>query len=65
MSENNMTMIDTVRAALAGDRDTFQSGIESAIAGKVGDALEAKKVEVESTLLMPSTEEPTHEVKDS
>ena len=47
------SVLDAVNAALMGDREGFMQGFQSAIATKVGDALEVKKVEVASSLLSP------------
>ena len=47
------SVFDAVSAAIMGDRDGFLQGFQSAIADKVGDALEVKKVEVASSLLSP------------
>ena len=47
------SVIDAVNAAIMGDREGFMQGFQSAIATKVGDALEIKKVEVASSLLSP------------
>jgi hypothetical protein len=47
------SVLDAVNAAIMGDRDGFQQGFQAAIATKVGDALEIKKVEVASSLLSP------------
>ena len=66
-----MDNINIVDAVLAGDKETFMSAFNAALANKVTDALEVKKIELASTLLNPevpqvtSQEEPTHEVEGS
>lgn len=60
-----MDSVNIVDAALAGDKESFMAAFNSAIANKVGDALEIKKVEVASSLITsPETEvevnEPTN-----
>ena len=47
----DMGKIDIVNSALAHDKDAFMQAFNSAIAQKVSDALEVKKVEVASSLL--------------
>ena len=47
------SVLDAVNAAIMGDRDGFQQGFQAAIATKISDALEVKKVEVASSLLSP------------
>lgn len=54
--------VDLVNYAIAGDRDAALAAFNSAIAAKVTDALEVKKIEMASTLLTPeeeTTDEPT------
>ena len=48
-----MDTVEIVNAAVAGDKETFMSAFNSAIANKVTDALELKKVELASTLITP------------
>lgn len=66
-----MESINIVDAVLAGDKETFMQAFNAALADKVTDALEVKKVELASTLLMPqefsqeTTEVATHEVEGS
>jgi hypothetical protein len=60
-----MDSVKIVDAAIAGDKESFMAAFNSAIADKVGDALEVKKVEVASSLITaPETEveidEPTN-----
>jgi len=60
-----MDSVKIVDAAIAGDKESFMAAFNSAIADKVGDALEVKKVEVASSLItVPETEveidEPTN-----
>ena len=51
-----MDTINIVDAAIAHDKDSFMQAFNAAIANKVGDALEIKKVEVASNLLNPQPE---------
>ena len=53
--------VDAVTAAIAGDKDAFINAFNNAIATKVGDALEVKKVEIASNLL--GQEEVTNEIE--
>lgn len=48
-----METVNIVDAVLAGDKETFMAAFNAALADKVTDALEVKKVELASTLLMP------------
>ncbi len=50
-----MNTIDIVDAVFAQDKDSFMSAFNSAMASKITDALELKKVELASTLLSPET----------
>lgn len=50
MDDNGFSM-QAVTAAIAGDKEGFQNAFSAAIAGKISDALEVKKVEVASNLL--------------
>lgn len=50
MDDNGFT-VDAVSAAIAGDKKAFLSAFNNAIANKVTDALEVKKVEIASNLL--------------
>ena len=43
--------LNTVTAAVAGDKEAFLNAFNSAIANKVTDALEIKKVEIATSLL--------------
>ena len=54
-----MDSVKIVDAALAGDKESFMSAFNSAIADKVSDALEVKKVEIASSLVSPETTETT------
>ena len=49
--EDNGFSLQAVTAAIAGDKDAFLSAFNNAIANKVTDALEVKKVEIASNLL--------------
>jgi len=57
-----MDTVELVNLAIAGDRDALTAAFDSAMAAKVTDALEIKKVEIASNLL--GTEE-TDEVTDT
>ena len=50
MEDNGFT-VDAVTAAISGDKEGFLSAFNNAIASKVTDALEVKKVEIASNLL--------------
>jgi len=50
MEDSGFT-VDAVTAAIAGDKESFLNAFNSAIANKVTDALELKKVEIASNLL--------------
>jgi len=50
-----MEDINIIDAALANDKETFAQAFNAAIASKVNDALELKKVELASSLLTPET----------
>lgn len=62
MNDNGFS-VDAVTAAIAGDKEAFLNAFNNAIANKVGDALEVKKVEIASNLL--GQEEVTNEVEGS
>ena len=62
MNDNGFS-VDAVTAAIAGDKEAFLNAFNNAIANKVGDALEVKKVEIASNLL--GQEEVTSEVEGS
>jgi hypothetical protein len=51
-----------VDAILQGDQEQFNSAFENAIATKISDALEVKKIEIASNLL-DTSEEPAVEVE--
>ena len=62
MEDNGFT-VDAVTAAIAGDKEGFAQAFQNAIANKVTDALELKKVEIASNLLDAGQQEVvTHEV---
>ena len=46
-----MDTIEIVNLALAGDKDGLEAAFNNAMAAKVSDALEIKKVEIASNLL--------------
>ena len=48
-----MDSFNIVDAAIANDQEAFMNAFNAAIAPKVGDALEIKKVEIASNLLTP------------
>ena len=50
MEDSGFSM-QAVTAAIAGDKEGFQQAFQAALANKVTDALEIKKVEVASNLL--------------
>lgn len=55
-------MVDSI---LNGDKESFMQQFQAAIASKVSDALEVKKVEMASTLITPAAEiaeQPAEEV---
>jgi len=54
--------LDMVNAALGNDQESFMAAFNAALATKVSDAIEVRKVEIASTLLTPETEE-TNEVE--
>lgn len=57
-----MDTVELVNLAIAGDKDALVAAFDNAMAAKVTDALEIKKVEIASNLL--GTEE-TDEVTDA
>jgi hypothetical protein len=62
MEDNGFT-VDAVTAAIAGDKESFLNAFNNAIANKVTDALELKKVEIASNLLDAGQQEVVaHEV---
>jgi hypothetical protein len=58
-----MENVDLVSAAIAGDKEAFQAAFNDAIASKVSDALDVKKVEIASQLLTPETPEESNELE--
>ena len=58
-----MDNINIVDAAIAQDKDAFMQAFNAAIANKVSDALELKKVEIASTLITTPEEVATNEVE--
>lgn len=48
-----METMDIINAAISGDKEGVENAFNASIAAKVSDALEVKKVEVASNLLMP------------
>lgn len=59
MTEVSRQIVDAI---LQGDQEQFNSAFENAIATKVSDALEVKKIEIASNFLNTS-EEPAVEVE--
>lgn len=57
------SVLDAVNSAIMGDREGFQQSFQAALATKVSDALEVKKVEVASSLLSPI--EVTNEIENT
>ena len=60
-----MDSIQIVDAVLAGDKESFMNAFNAAIANKVSDALEVKKVEIASTLITTPEVGTTDEVSGS
>jgi hypothetical protein len=54
-----MDNINIVDAVVAHDKEAFMAAFNSAIANKVSDALEIKKVEIASTMLVPDVPDVT------
>lgn len=52
---------EIVEAVTLGDKEGFMSAFQSALAAKVSDALEIKKVEIASTLIAPASSEVVEE----
>jgi hypothetical protein len=52
---------EIVEAITLGDKEGFMSAFYSALAAKVSDALEIKKVEIASTLIAPASSEVVEE----
>lgn len=52
---------EIVEAITLGDKEGFMSAFQSALAAKVSDALEIKKVEIASTLIAPASSEVVEE----
>ena len=51
-----METVDLINAAMTQDKEAFAAAFQAAIADKVTDALEVKKVELASTLITPEVE---------
>ena len=62
-----METVNIVDAALAGDKESFMAAFNAALADKVNDALEVKKVELASSLIVPQEQpvEIKHETEGS
>lgn len=52
-----MDTIDIVNSVVAGDKEAFMNAFNAAIANKVSDALEVKKVEIASSLITSPEEQ--------
>lgn len=61
--EDNGFSLQAVTAAISGDKEGFINAFNSAIANKVTDALEVKKVEIASNLLGVQDEIQTNETE--
>jgi len=59
---NELGKVSIVDAAIAQNKDAFMSAFHDAMAQKVSDALEVKKVEVASSLVTPEPEVAAPEV---
>lgn len=59
-----MESVNLIDAALAGDKDTFMQAFNAAMSAKVHDALELKKVEIASSLIVSPEEVTTDEVQE-
>lgn len=53
--------MDIINAAISGDKEGVENAFNAAIAAKVSDALEVKKVEVASNLITPQESENENE----
>lgn len=53
--------MDLINAAISGDKEGVENAFNAAIAAKVSDALEVKKVEVASNLITPQESENENE----
>lgn len=60
---NELSKISIVDAALAQDKESFMKAFNDAIAVKVSDALEVKKVEIASNLLGQQEVEGSNEIQ--
>jgi hypothetical protein len=61
-----MESFNIIDAAVNGDEEAFVNAFNAAMAPKISDALEVKKVEIASTLLTPeesNDEVPEHEAE--
>jgi hypothetical protein len=56
-----METMDLINAAISGDKEGVENAFNAAIAAKVSDALEVKKVEVASNLITPQESENENE----
>jgi hypothetical protein len=57
------TSLDMINSIMGNDKESFMTAFNAALATKVSDALEVKKVELASTLLTPPETEETNEVE--
>jgi 23S rRNA G2445 N2-methylase RlmL len=58
-----MDTVELVNLAIAGDKDALEAAFNNAMAAKVSDALEIKKVEIASNLLGTEEADETTEVE--
>ena len=56
-----METMDLINAAISGDKEGVENAFNAAIAAKVSDALEVKKVEVAANLITPQESENENE----
>lgn len=57
------TSLDMINSILGNDKESFMTAFNAALATKVSDALEVKKVDLASTLLTTPETEETNEVE--
>jgi len=60
-----MEPVEIVNAAMAGDKESFMNAFNAALANKVSDALDVKKVEIASNLLGTQEEVPNEVQTDT
>lgn len=57
------TSLDMINSIMGNDKESFMTAFNAALATKVSDALEVKKVDLASTLLTTPETEETNEVE--